>query len=172
MSAAASRFASDCSRCQALCCVALTFRKGDAFPIDKAPGEPCPNLDPAGFRCRVWAERRGLGFNACAPYECFGAGPAVSAVMAARGHAWPDLDPATAAAYQDDMRRLMRVSVLLAYLDTGRIADPALRAELEAIRTDYERTGTLASRDRIQRVLIDHRGTVGRILTAIGYSGG
>ena len=35
----------DCSKCAALCCVAMAFDKGDMFGCDKVAGEVCKHLD-------------------------------------------------------------------------------------------------------------------------------
>lgn len=63
----------DCSRCVGLCCVALAFAASADFAIDKAPGDPCPNLQP-DFGCRIHASLRDEGFPGCVAYDCFGAG--------------------------------------------------------------------------------------------------
>jgi hypothetical protein len=63
----------DCANCAALCCVAPGFSASADFAIDKAPGQPCPHLDP-GFRCSIHGELRARGFPGCATYDCFGAG--------------------------------------------------------------------------------------------------
>lgn len=78
----------DCSRCQALCCVALPFRASEAFPVDKAGGEPCRNL-LADHRCGIHASLRERGWPGCQVFECFGAGQHVSSVTYA-GRAWRD----------------------------------------------------------------------------------
>ncbi|MGW3498931.1 pentapeptide repeat-containing protein [Streptomyces sp. NPDC001020] len=69
----------DCSRCFALCCVALPFAASADFAIDKAAGTPCPNLRD-DFRCGVHTELRPRGFSGCTVYDCFGAGQKVSQV--------------------------------------------------------------------------------------------
>lgn len=63
----------DCSRCVGLCCVALAFAASADFAIDKAPGDPCPNLQP-DFGCGIHARLREEGFPGCVAYDCFGAG--------------------------------------------------------------------------------------------------
>ncbi len=67
----------DCASCAALCCVAPGFSASADFAIDKAPGRPCPHLDP-GFRCSIHGELRARGFPGCATYDCFGAGQHVT----------------------------------------------------------------------------------------------
>ena len=67
----------DCERCFGLCCVALPFSASADFPVDKAAGDPCPNLD-AAFRCGIHRTLRQVGFVGCTVYECFGAGQRLS----------------------------------------------------------------------------------------------
>jgi hypothetical protein len=63
----------DCARCFGLCCVAPAFVKSADFAIDKAAGQPCPNLR-AEFRCSIHDWLRPSGFGGCSAYDCFGAG--------------------------------------------------------------------------------------------------
>ena len=67
----------DCARCFGLCCVALTFVASAEFAIDKAAGQPCPNLR-ADFRCSIHDRLRPSGFRGCSAYDCFGAGQKVA----------------------------------------------------------------------------------------------
>ena len=66
----------DCGRCYALCCVAPTFAASAEFAIDKAAGQPCPNLR-ADFRCSIHDRLRPSGFAGCAAFDCLGAGQKV-----------------------------------------------------------------------------------------------
>lgn len=63
----------DCGRCSGLCCVAPAFSASADFAIDKAAGQPCPNLR-SDFRCSIHDRLRPLGFGGCAAFDCFGAG--------------------------------------------------------------------------------------------------
>jgi len=76
----------DCARCAALCCVALAFDRSPLFALDKAAGEPCPNLESCG-RCRIHAARERLGFSGCVRYDCLGAGQRVTAEVFG-GRSW------------------------------------------------------------------------------------
>ncbi|GAB3896230.1 pentapeptide repeat-containing protein [Kibdelosporangium lantanae] len=67
----------DCSRCFALCCVALAFRASSDFAVDKEIGDPCRNLKD-DYRCGIHARLRTSGFTGCTVYDCFGAGQRVS----------------------------------------------------------------------------------------------
>lgn len=62
----------DCSKCAALCCVALAFDKGKDFAFDKNPGEPCRNL--SGHDCAIHDRLTQEGLAGCAAYDCLGAG--------------------------------------------------------------------------------------------------
>jgi len=74
-----ARLRADCERCAGLCCVAPAFSASADFAIDKAAGQPCPNL-AADFRCAVHTRLRQEGFPGCASYDCFGAGQQVTQV--------------------------------------------------------------------------------------------
>lgn len=69
----------DCANCFGLCCVALAFSRSTDFAIDKAAGDPCPNLQQ-DFRCGIHDKLRPEGFQGCTVYDCFGAGQKVSKV--------------------------------------------------------------------------------------------
>lgn len=79
----------DCSKCAALCCVALTFDKGADFAFSKNPGEPCRNL--SGHRCSVHDNLNREGMAGCVAYDCLGAGNRVVQDVFG-GQSWKD-DP-------------------------------------------------------------------------------
>jgi len=64
----------DCTSCQALCCVVLSFDRSHLFAFDKPAGVPCLHLDRRN-RCRIHDELEEHGFAGCARYDCNGAGP-------------------------------------------------------------------------------------------------
>lgn len=68
---------SNCAKCAALCCVSLAFDKSPQFKIDKAAGEPCPNLGTNGT-CTIHEKLGAEGFKGCAQFECLGAGQRVT----------------------------------------------------------------------------------------------
>ncbi|QYA46042.1 pentapeptide repeat-containing protein (plasmid) [Macrococcoides bohemicum] len=70
-------YTSDCSKCFALCCVALPYGKSADFPCDKPSGIPCQNLND-NYLCSIHNDLREKGFNGCVTFECFGAGQHVS----------------------------------------------------------------------------------------------
>lgn len=65
--------AADCSRCVALCCVALPFARSVEFAFDKAADEPCRHLN-GSFGCSIHDRLRVDGMAGCATYDCYGAG--------------------------------------------------------------------------------------------------
>ncbi|MFD8934787.1 pentapeptide repeat-containing protein [Streptomyces sp. NPDC059578] len=69
----------DCSRCFALCCVALPFARSSDFAVDKPAGKPCGNLG-ADFRCGIHRDLRRSGYTGCTVFDCAGAGQQVSQV--------------------------------------------------------------------------------------------
>ena len=77
---------SDCANCAGLCCVGLSFQKGDDFAIDKTSGTPCPNLDNA-HRCKIHTTLREDGFEGCIKFDCAGAGQRVTQ-MRFNGETW------------------------------------------------------------------------------------
>lgn len=78
----------DCGSCFGLCCVALTFSRSADFAIDKAAGDPCPNLQE-DFRCGIHRKLRTEGFQGCTVYDCFGAGQKISRLA---GESWREVD--------------------------------------------------------------------------------
>ena len=62
----------DCSKCAALCCVALAFDQSHEFAFSKNPGEPCRNL--SGHQCSIHSKLTDDGFSGCVAYDCLGAG--------------------------------------------------------------------------------------------------
>ncbi|HEX3031912.1 MAG TPA: pentapeptide repeat-containing protein, partial [Bacillota bacterium] len=71
--------------CFGLCCVALYFAASEGFPTDKAPGQPCQNLQ-GDFRCGVHTSLREMGLKGCTGYDCFGAGQKVAQVTFGGSH--------------------------------------------------------------------------------------
>ncbi|MGW7256655.1 pentapeptide repeat-containing protein [Streptomyces sp. NPDC054834] len=74
-----SELRGDCASCFGLCCVALSFARSADFALDKAAGQPCPNLQ-GDHRCGIHTRLRDKGFTGCTVYDCFGAGQKVSQV--------------------------------------------------------------------------------------------
>jgi uncharacterized protein YjbI with pentapeptide repeats len=103
----------DCQRCVGLCCVALAFSVSADFAIDKAAGQPCPNLQ-ADFRCAIHTDLRDRGFSGCSVYDCMGAGQQLSQVTF-RGQDWR-IDAAIARQMLEALPRMQQLHELLWYL--------------------------------------------------------
>jgi uncharacterized protein YjbI with pentapeptide repeats len=143
--------------------VALAFEKSADFPIDKRPGEPCPNLEQ-DFGCGIHAHLREQGFRGSAVYDCFGAGQQVAQVTF-EGTSWRDAPQTSAAMFAalPVMRQLHEMLWYLAEALTLPAAVP-LQRELEkayAATEDLTRTeaAALATLD-----LSSHRGDVAPLL--------
>ncbi|WP_339950779.1 hypothetical protein [uncultured Albimonas sp.] len=127
------RFAPDCDRCAALCCVALAFDRSDLFAFDKPAGEPCRHL--RGHACRIHDRLADEGFGGCVRYDCLGAGQAVVQEVFA-GASWRD-DPALLPPMMEAFRAMRRVRDLAQLLEAARRlplreADAARRDALSA----------------------------------------
>ena len=64
-----------------MCCVATSFEASEDFAITKPAGAPCPNL--AGHRCAIHSDLAVRGFAGCTVFDCYGAGPRVTKLVAA-----------------------------------------------------------------------------------------
>ncbi|MFD1656758.1 pentapeptide repeat-containing protein [Streptomyces caeni] len=138
-----SRLRADCSRCFALCCVALPFAASSDFAIDKDAGTPCPNLRD-GFRCGVHNELRPRGFPGCTVYDCFGAGQKVSQVTFA-GRDWRSGGREHARRMFDVFPVVRQLHELLWYLAEA-LTLPAARPVHADLRRMLERTERLTLR--------------------------
>jgi uncharacterized protein YjbI with pentapeptide repeats len=153
----------DCQRCAGLCCVALAFSASADFAIDKAAGEPCPNLTQ-DFRCAIHPRLRQEGFPGCTSYDCFGAGQKVTQLTFG-GHDWRQ-SPEIATQMFDAFRIMRQLHELLWYLIEALSFDgiASLHDELHVARSATEHltrqeAGTLASLD-----LTAHRQSVSDLL--------
>jgi uncharacterized protein YjbI with pentapeptide repeats len=134
-----SSLRADCERCFGLCCVVPAFSASADFAIDKAAGQPCPNLRP-DFRCSIHDRLRQRGFPGCVAYDCFGAGQRVAQVTFG-GRDWrrtPEVAGPMFAAF-GTMRQLHE---LLWYL-TEALAMEAARPLRGELRRAFEETERL-----------------------------
>jgi hypothetical protein len=99
----------DCSRCAALCCVALAFDRSALFGFDKPAGVPCAHLH--GHACSIHAARESEGFGGCVRYDCLGTGQRVTHDLF-DGRSWQD-DPSLGASMMEAFHRLHEVHELL-----------------------------------------------------------
>lgn len=139
----------DCSRCRALCCVALAFDRSPQFALTKDTGVPCSRLD-ARDRCTIHDERIVRGFSGCVAYDCHGAGQRATALFGERS--WRD-DDATARASFDAFRALREIHELLVLLDTARrlelgVAEESRRAALFEALVVIDTRAALAAFER------------------------
>lgn len=135
----------DCSSCFGLCCVALAFERSADFPVDKAAGDPCVNLDD-GFGCGIHARLRDEGYRGCTVYDCFGAGQKVSQLTYA-GVSWRE-DPATSASMFAALPVMRQLHEMLWYL-----LEAVERPEAEAVRDQV--AGALAEIEALTRSSAD-----------------
>ena len=103
----------DCSKCFGLCCVALFFSKCDGFPINKAAGKPCLNLN-SDFSCKIHQNLRDQGLKGCTTYDCFGAGQKVAQINY-RGISWKE-EAHSAQKMYDDFLVMRQLHEMMWYL--------------------------------------------------------
>jgi hypothetical protein len=141
----------DCSRCFALCCVALPFAPSADFAVGKDAGRPCGNLRE-DFRCGIHSRLRREGFAGCTVFECFGAGQKVSQTTFGGRH-WRE-DSRTARRMFEVFPVMRQLHEFLWYLSEALELPPArsLRRELrdsldEVGRLTHGTAGELAELD-------------------------
>ncbi|MEU9292133.1 pentapeptide repeat-containing protein [Streptomyces sp. NPDC048266] len=153
----------DCANCFGLCCVALPFARSADFAVDKAPGEPCRNLQE-DFRCGIHTRLRPSGFQGCTVYDCFGAGQQVSQVTFG-GVSWREA-PETAGRMYDVFYVMRQLHELLYYL-TEALARPAARPVHADLRGALDRVEALtrSSADTLKQLRVPEvRADVNRLL--------
>lgn len=132
----------DCGQCFGLCCVALTFSKSADFAIDKAAGDPCPNLDDA-FRCTIHSKLRPAGFQGCTVYDCFGAGQEISRRA---GTSWREQPGQEMFAALPILRQLHELLWYLAEALDYKVLDAQIRTAIARVE-DVSRTADLTTVD-------------------------
>lgn len=127
------RYRTNCSRCNALCCVVFAHTPWNGFPNTKPANTHCRNLTGAN-RCGVFKTLEDEGYTVCRTYDCHGAGPLVSKWMKT-----PD-EPARL----EQFRELARLHMLHAELShSGSAAALMLATGLDRVSQIYARTGKL-----------------------------
>lgn len=106
---------SDCTRCAALCCMALSFDRSEMFAIDKAAGVACPNLG-VDHKCTIHTDLNARGFSGCVNYDCVGAGQRVTQEVFG-GRSWRD-DASLIAPMMEAFRAMRLVHEQLLLLQT------------------------------------------------------
>jgi len=150
----------DCASCAGLCCVALPFARSADFPVDKAGGDPCHNLQP-DFRCGIHERLPEAGFRGCTAFDCFGAGQQVTQVTFA-GQDWRS-DPGTAAPMFAVFAVMRQLHEMLFYLNEalGWSEVSTVHKELVAARDEI---AALTQGDAAQLRRLD----VGALRTRVG----
>ncbi|HYF74164.1 MAG TPA: pentapeptide repeat-containing protein [Nocardioides sp.] len=141
MFASRLELAADCSRCHALCCVLLPYRRDGGFGADKPGGVACHHL-LEDDRCGIHADLRERGWPGCVVFDCFGAGQHVTQVTYA-GASWRDLDnPGDRGEMAAVLSSLRLVHEMLRHLRevTERAPDPAADALTAALLDLRDRT--------------------------------
>lgn len=154
----------DCSRCAALCCVATAFAASADFAIDKAPGEPCPNLRE-DFRCGIHTRLRESGFPGCSAFDCFGAGQRVTQTF--RGADWrssPPIAPLMFASF----RAMRQLHELRWYLrEATRLSTDAQRGDLVAASSRVRSLTALSAEELVAVDVAAVRADVNPLLVAV-----
>lgn len=157
------QLAADCGSCFGLCCVALPFAASSDFAIDKAAGDPCPNLQE-DFRCRIHDRLRNEGFSGCTTYYCFGAGQQVSQDTFA-GVSWRAA-PDTADLMYAVFPVMRQLHELLWYLTDafGRPAAEPIRADLQRQLTETEQLTNAPAADLVDLDVAALRDKINKLL--------
>ena len=156
----------DCERCAALCCVATAFSASADFAIDKAAGQPCPNLR-ADLRCSIHDRLRSAGFGGCAAFDCFGAGQKVAG-RTFGGRDWRS-EPGLAAPMFAAFAVMRQLHELAWYVNEALALNPAepLHGELDRAFSATERL-TLCGPDELIALNVDaHRRDVNAVLLRV-----
>lgn len=156
------RYRTDCSRCNALCCVVFAHTPWNGFPDTKTANNRCRNLTDAN-RCGVFKNLEDEGYTICRAYDCRGAGPLVSKWMKT-----PE-EPARL----EQFRELARLHMLHAgLLDNGSTTALALATHLNRVSQIYARTGELRIPDKVRTDLRHNEDLIMRILARLSQPKG
>ncbi len=157
----------DCDRCCGLCCVAPAFYATADFAIEKAAGEPCPNLTTE-FRCAIHDRLRGEGFSGCVVYDCFGAGQKVTQ-LTFNGQDWRHA-PGIAAPMFAVFSIMRQLHELLLYLSEALKLPPAepLYSELRLKLEELKRLTRKSSDTLLELDVTAHKREVDALLLTVG----
>lgn len=154
----------DCQKCFGFCCVALYFSASEGFPIDKAAGKPCINLQ-SDFRCVVHKNLRQNGLKGCTAYDCFGAGQKVAQVTYG-GYDWRK-NPKTAKQMFEVFLVMRQLHEMLWYLtEAFRIQhDSLIQEKISCMISETVRISKLDADSLIELDLVAHRNNVNTLLS-------
>lgn len=159
-------FQADCANCFGLCCVALAFAASADFPVDKAGGVPCRNLND-DFRCTIHRNLRLSGYSGCIVFDCLGAGQKVSQ-QTFGGISWRD-NPESAQKMFGLLPVMQQLQEMLLYLTQaiGRCENMELRNALLKSREAVDEL-TFASAEELLAVdLPEYRMKINQLLTQV-----
>jgi hypothetical protein len=156
----------DCSRCQALCCVAPAFAASADFAVDKPAGVPCPRLR-ADLGCSVHERLRDVGMPGCAVFDCFGAGQQVVQQTFA-GRSWRDSAETAAEVFAvfPVVRQLQELRWYLAEA-LSRLGPGPLRDEVERAQQSTQVQGAASAEALAAFDAAAHRREVGPLLDRV-----
>jgi Pentapeptide repeats (8 copies) len=156
----------DCTRCFALCCVAPAFSASADFAIDKAAGQPCPNLR-ADFRCSIHDGLWPRGFGGCAAFDCLGAGQKVAQVTFG-GRDWR-ADPKLAAPMFAAFAVMRQLHELLWHLNEALALSAAgpFREEIDEAFAATERLTNSGLHELVKLDVKPHRQQVNALLRRV-----
>lgn len=153
----------DCARCFGLCCVALYFSASEGFPMDKAAGLPCLNLQ-SDFRCSIHRNLSQEGLKGCIAYDCIGAGQKVAQVTFG-GQDWRQA-PESAKQMFEVFLIMYQLHELIWYLSealTLQAAHP-IHSALSLMLEETERLTLLKSEALMDLDVAAHRGNANVLL--------
>lgn len=159
-------FQGDCENCFGLCCVALAFTASADFPVDKAGGVPCKNLEE-NFRCGIHQNLCPSGYSGCTVFDCMGAGQKVSQHTFG-GKSWKDR-PESAIQMFQVLPIMQQLQEMIFYLTQAmeRLGEGELEENLHKSRQTIERL-TLAPAESLLSIdLPHHRHNINKLLVEI-----
>lgn len=155
----------DCSRCSAVCCVALPYAASADFAYDKPAGRPCRHL--TGFACSIHAGLPEQGFGGCVAFDCLGAGQLVTQHTFG-GLTWRDR-PELAKEVFDAFLILRQLQELRWYLrQADRDDQPAeLRRQVRSLSAQLRSLAGQPSAELLQTDVGRHRTAVDGVLRQV-----
>ena len=157
----------DCAQCVGLCCIALAHQPAAGFPAVKGPDCVCCHLTE-DFRCAVFDRLEDVGFPICRAYDCYGAGPVVSARMRSEWGPWTPAMVAGAAGHLRGFRDLARLRMLIVALRREGSQDAeGLAARLDTVAEAFRRTGEVEINAELAQFMRWHEPLISAILAPL-----
>lgn len=159
-------FQADCANCFGLCCVALAFAASSDFPVDKAAGVPCRNLND-DFRCTIHRNLRLSGYSGCTVFDCLGAGQKVSQ-QTFGGISWRD-DPESAGMMFQLLPVMQQLQEMLLYLTQAieRCDDVELQGALSEKRLAVDKLASASAEELLAVALSEYRLHINALLMQV-----